>query len=333
MIAKEIYQPLKVEFKPSENKKSALTIRSFIELLKAEEDYYPGDQNNTGLMITRLRKIFYDRYGWNKELIRGATEVEDRYDERLVSGTGDKGPYKVRTFFCSCLFFLPFSYTVLNRRREVLVRKDDKINHQAGTIPEIYQNENQEVILEDGLYCDIGHTLCALDAANYPAVVTPLPDFLKWAYKLLPYIEKNTDAVTWLGDISSSAGEFLFATAKNKKHLEQEAQQKIIDIYAPGQDMLGAIDAYVIAETFDLKALQGLRVTDIFSDYYLDKALPNQEALGQKYRYRRIQIFCEAIGLKNWDGENFSNEKAWLKYYSKQLRNATIFYQLNRSQG
>lgn len=61
-----------------------LTLQQFINLLREEEDYWSGEQQNTKLMITRLRKIFYDQWGWNDELIRGAADVECRYEVDVV---------------------------------------------------------------------------------------------------------------------------------------------------------------------------------------------------------------------------------------------------------
>ena len=36
------------------------------------------------LMITRLRKIFYDKGGWSTQLIRKAAGIEGRYDVDIV---------------------------------------------------------------------------------------------------------------------------------------------------------------------------------------------------------------------------------------------------------
>ena len=61
-----------------------LSLSQFLDLLREEEDYYHGEQTNTKLMITRLRKIFYDKGGWNTQLIRKAAAIEWRYDDKII---------------------------------------------------------------------------------------------------------------------------------------------------------------------------------------------------------------------------------------------------------
>jgi len=79
--------------------------------------------------------------------------------------------------------------------------------------------------------------------------------------------------------------------------------------------MLGDIDTYVIACKYDVGTSDGQRVSDILYDYYF-----NNEA-----RINRLAFFAEEVGLGKWDGENFSNEKKWLKHYKKELRNNICF--------
>jgi hypothetical protein len=69
---------------PGHKPEDVLTVQQLIDLLREEEDYWAGEQTNTKLMITRLRKIFYDEWGWNSELIRGATDIEQRYVVEIV---------------------------------------------------------------------------------------------------------------------------------------------------------------------------------------------------------------------------------------------------------
>lgn len=45
----------------SHAKKEKIGLKKFLELLRQEEEYYPGEQGHTRLMLTRLRKIFYDQ--------------------------------------------------------------------------------------------------------------------------------------------------------------------------------------------------------------------------------------------------------------------------------
>ena len=76
---------------PGHDLKNVLTLTEFIKLLKEEEDYYPGEQHNTKLMITRLRKIFYDKWGWNRELVEGAAHIDTPYHGQCRSQNGAWG--------------------------------------------------------------------------------------------------------------------------------------------------------------------------------------------------------------------------------------------------
>ena len=98
-----------------------------------------------------------------------------------------------------------------------------------------------------------------------------------------------------------------------------QEEQNHINLEAPGSDMLGNIDGYVIGDCYDIKSASGKRVTDILDEYY--NGSPGTE---QKSKLR-FKIFCELIGLKGFDGKKFSNETEWIRLYKKQLRNATAF--------
>ena len=286
-----------------------ITLQQFISLLKEEEDYWAPDQNNTRLMISRLRKIFYDEWGWNSELIRGAKEAENRYAVNILE-TPTPHTKQLRRFVAN-------TYTPLHR--EVVYSEVDKIygNSRAGQVPYIYQNDRQELVLPTWFMNDIGHVLAGVDAYNHPQVVSPLPDFLMFLAKLFPHVDSNMDVATWLGDIASSSGDFLFDYLRNgRTPLTPEQEQHYIDIDAPGSDMLGNIDAYVIAAHYDVGSSNGMRFTDILEDYYFNDKSPQS---------KRFSIYCEAIGLKGWNGESFANEQKWLKYYTKHLRNNICF--------
>lgn len=293
---------------PSHPRSKALSLAEFLDLLRAEEDYYPGEQQNTKLMITRLRKIFYDQWGWNSELIRDAAAIKTRYVTKVLE---DKVTHSkpVRRF----------KDKQYQPKHRVIVYSDhDKVYgaSRAGQVPFIYKNDHEEVNLPDGYFCDIAHILAGLDAYNHPQIVTPLPKWLSFLAKIFPHVDKNTDIVTWLGDIASSAGDFLFGYFNNgKKMLSLEKQQVIINRDAPGSDMLGNIDAFVIANLYDVGSTNGQRVSDILADYYVKN----------KAQANRIPIFCKAIGLSDWDGTQFSNEKKWLHAYKKELKNNICF--------
>ena len=98
-----------------------------------------------------------------------------------------------------------------------------------------------------------------------------------------------------------------------------QEEQNHINLDAPGSDMLGNIDGFVIGHCYNIKSASGKRVTDILSEYY-------NGSPGKKQPDKlRCQIFCKLIGLGEFDGQNFSNETEWIRLYKKQLRNATAF--------
>ena len=103
-----------------------------------------------------------------------------------------------------------------------------------------------------------------------------------------------------------------------------EEEQKMINENAPGSDMLANVDAFVIAMHYDIDARNGKRLSEIIEDYYLGANG------GTPLRNRRCRYFCEAVGLKDWNGKTakFGNEDEWLKDYEKQLRD-NICFQVN----
>ena len=296
--SKTLSQPIDTKFIPSPQKEKAIDLKKFIELLRGEEDYYKGEQQNTKIMITRLRKIFYDIYGWNKELITGAADIPGRYNVKLVEDKDASYPSK-----SSGGVNRKKAFEVEHQHRLVTVKKGDWMNPNIGSVPEIYANNNQEVILPNNLYCDLGHVLAGMDACNYLEPVSPLPDWLMWMHEILPHVDNNMSCATWLGDISSSAGEFLFEKLKKHEDLTDEEMQSLIDVFASGTDMLGNIDSFVISNVYNISTSKGLRVTEMFNDYY------NEGGMGNYFMKRRYSYFCSVVGLKDWDGENFGNEK------------------------
>ncbi|WP_149243870.1 hypothetical protein [Dyadobacter sp. 32] len=310
---KNLFQPIFSKTpEPGHDLSNVLTAAEFISLLRVEEDYFDGEQNNTKLMVTRLRKIFYDQWGWNSELIRGAAGVAMRYQVEILIDPGIHSK-PVRRYEDN--EYQP-------RHRLVTYRSDDRIygNTRVGQVPEIYRNGHQEIVLPDGSYCDAGHVLAGLDAFNYRQIVSPLPNFLLFLKNLFPHVDSNMDIVTWLGDIASSSGDFLFYyLANGKKALGIETEQHYINIDAPGSDMLGDIDPYVIKTHYDVSSANGRRVSDILEEYYFDTSKK------RSFRSRRYSTFCTLVGLEDWNGEVFGNEKAWLSYYEKQLRDNISF--------
>jgi hypothetical protein len=314
MISQKLFQPIFSRTPEPGHKDKALNFERFINLLKEEEAYYSGEEYDTMLMITRLRKIFYDSWGWNSQVIRGAAKIPGRYQCKMDRCSEPQSSnIKRRYTHNQKLEVVPLAY-------KVTYTKHDKVYpERAGQTPEIYTDDHQEVLAPDGCYCDVGHILSGIDAYNYFAPVTPMPNFLIFIRFLFPYVKSNLDFATWLGDVASTSGDFLLYKLCNKS-ICKEKEQEIIDKDAPGSDMVGNIYAYVIKELFNTKSRNGLKVTEILKAYFEDLMLIKD------YQARQILIFCQDIGLKNWNGSQFSNEKKWLKAYKRQLRSATIFY-------
>jgi hypothetical protein len=326
-VVEELVQPILSTLpEPRHKAGDMLPLAGFLTLLREEEDYFKGDQHNTKLMITRLRKIFYDKWGWNSQLIKGAWNIDGRYEVDIRTTPPENGEAasevkKVRRYH---------DYQNQPKYRWVTYRKNDRVYGASRDreVPFIYKSNHQEVLLPEGYCCDIAHVLAGLDAFNHPQVVSPLPPLLSFLYRLFPHVDSNMDVVTWLGDIATSAGDFVFAYVRDQDQpLRRSDEQRYINNGAPASDMLGNIDAYVIAKTYPLSANKGRRITDILEDYYYG------DGPGRQQRSRRFSIFCKAIGLQNWNGNHFSNEAKWLAYYEKQLRNNTAFQVYSLSEG
>ncbi|HOS84674.1 MAG TPA: hypothetical protein PK199_07140 [Bacteroidales bacterium] len=312
-----LYQPIE-ELYSNTTEQTPPTIKPLDHLiaqLRDEEDYYNGEQHKTKLMITRLRKIFYDNWGWSSEVIRGATNIPGRYVVTMIidpSGFAQKKRVGRNQ--------RDETYEYVGLIPVVVYSKNDKqYPERAGQVPDIYKNDNQEVILPEGYICDIGHILSGMDAMNYPAPVTPLRGPLYWLYKITPYVKSNVDFATWLGDLASTAGNFLFKQLQNK-HIDQCAEEDEIEKYSPASDMLGNIDAYVMASVYNINDQMGARFTDMLKDYYYEPGI------GNFARRHRCLIFCNNIGLYTFKDKAFSNEKQWIKAQKRELRNATAFY-------
>lgn len=322
----QLHQPfLSTEPAPNPPDKR-LTLDEFLKLLEEEEDYWGDEKYNTRLIITRLRKIFYDKWGWDTFLIPAAAKISNRYLVTVVDGPEPETEAKLKESGAKLERHYKKNATTnkvefVARYRSVVYRDTDKVYPQrAGTTPWIYKNEHQEVLLPDGYYCKIGHVLGGLDALNYPTVVGLMGklNFLK----LGPHVDSNCDVCCWLTDIASSACDFFFTyLGKDRTPLNTEQEQHFIDIDAPGSKMLGDLDPYVIANKYKIGATKGMRITEILRDYYYGSSGSN----GVPFRNERCRYFCDLVGLKGWNGKEFENEKEWLAKYHQQLRDDICF--------
>ena len=311
----KLYQPIFADQpERSHPPGEVLTLNEFIYLLKEEEDYWIGEEGNTSLLITHLRKIFYDKWGWDDHLISKAAGVPNRYNVEILNTPDPHSKMK------ELRYYRHHAYSP--KYRKITYRDNDRVygNTRKGQSPRIVVDDHQEVLLPSGHYCDIAHILAGVDAFNHRDVVGILPFGLNFL-RLGPYVEFNGDIVTWLGDIASSSGDFFLAYLRNhKKPICTKQEQTYILDDAPGSDMLGDIDAFVIAKYFDVAATQnGKRFTTILEEYYLG----NEK--NEPVRNRRFQLFCQAINLNRWNGTRFENEDEWMAYYHKQLRNNICF--------
>lgn len=295
------------------------SLDELLTLLREEEDYYEGEQHKTKLMISRLRKIYYDKWGWDKNLIRGAKDIETRY-VTTVQGEPSTGSRTVRSF--------------KDNEHQALHRVTTYSDHdrvygasRVGQVPLIARSEYQVIKLPDGYFTHFAHTLGCLDAFNYPALVTPFPPFLSFLAKLGPHADHNTDVTTWLDDLAQICTDYVFDFRKNKKPLSPQKEQFYILKEATGADMISDMDAYVIAKHYNIGAEKGQRLSDIIEDYYTGTGI------SKAYRERRASVFCEMVGLRDWDGYQFANEAAWIASYKRQLRDTTCFQIKSVTQG
>jgi hypothetical protein len=271
----------------------AITIRDFIRLVEAEERRWPAaEQTQTALMISRLRKIFYGTSGWDDYLIPGAASISSGYDIR-VEETGREN------------LSLPGFDADIVRSRQVTTGA-------AGSAPAIASQ--QEVQLEDGSFCDIGHVFAGLDAANHPTSITaPLG---------VASVTDNLGAVTWTGDLGSVLAEGVFQRFNLDRLLTDAEMQVIIDEYASPQDMLGNIDAYVMAGQYDITNRGGRKVSELLRAYYLG-ASGTADAQAREHRYSR---FCAMTGLTGWNGTSFANEADWVNRWTPEVSGAAALY-------
>lgn len=216
-----------------------LGIGPYIALVRDFERRYPdNEQQDTGLMLTRLRKVYYNTQGWDAYLIAGAQHVAAPYSVRL-STQSDTLP----------IAGVPDA--TINRTVPVAVDARGNVVSLAA---------HQEIALTDGTYIDMGHVFAGLDAANHRQVVDG-PASVN--------LDSNVSAATWVGDLGSVLAEWHFAALAANWSLSDAERQAIAMEYAPPRDMLGNVDVYAIARSFYLKG-EGLRVSDLLEAYYID---------------------------------------------------------------
>lgn len=298
-----LYQPMQGPA-PS----SARSIKDYITLVENEEAQYSNSNRDTKLMLTRLRKIYYDTDGWNKTLIADTTNIPGHYKRKVEL---DGQPYTIN-------FGVPGALDDLTVRKTKSIAVDTN-----GVIPDIFKQ--QEVKIADGSYLDIGHVFAGLDAFNYLAPVSDPLGIL--------VVDRNVDNCTWIGDLGSILAETFFREARQGTSISDSQRQEEINKNAPAQDMLGNIDAYVIKQLFNL--VSGKKVSEILREYYLGEYYSNISQAASTARKYRFSKFSQGIGLV-LQGRNpvtFSNETQWASKYSEQVGNSAAQYIYVNTQG
>jgi hypothetical protein len=291
---------VKIITPPTENN---FSIQVFLKNLRLEEEKYSQEeQTDVVLMTTRLRKIFYSSPNYDKYLIKGVADISAPYSEAKEINV----PSFVKTI-----------ETPLGLEVE-LIDKVTFTSDTAGHVSPLRENlyTSQEVAISADEVADLGHVLCGVDAAFHPSAVAP-PKFLGIQWTCIK-IDKNIDAVTWVGDLGSAVAEVYFAKRLKKRKLTIVEQQAVIDVMASPADMLGNMDTYNIMSLFQEKNKE--KVTDIFENYYLSDAKRYSDLRKQRYLH-----FAQAIGLV-WNGKFFDNYDKMLKFYTDQVNDSAAFH-------
>lgn len=273
--------------------KGKITMSDFIDLVRQEEEKYPDDeQRDTKLMVTRLRKIFYNTPGWNQFLIPKAAAIQPPYSEYV---------WRVR----KKTRVEPFG--LLNNFD--LVDKEYYPIDLTGKKPSIYTNA--EVMIDTGstagAFIDMGHVFAGWDAFNNPdSVVAPLLSEIK--------INRNWDATTWLGDLGSVLAEAWVIYVNGEQPLKAATLQHLIDEYAPAQDMLGNIDSYVLS----IHRFTG-KVSEILELYYTEQD-------PRKLQRRRFEFFAQEIGIGPLAQGSFVNSRTRSEMHIDEISDAAALY-------
>lgn len=273
--------------------KGSMPMSEFIDLVRAEEAKYPeAERSDTKLMVTRLRKIFYNPPGWDEFLIPGAASIAPPYSE-----------YKERIRESKRVE--PFG--PLNNFD--LVDRETYPVDSTGRMPSIYTH--QEVRIEIGptigAFVDMGHVFAGWDAFNHPGpVVAPGLYDIK--------INRNWDATTRIGDLGSVLAEAWVAYVNGEQPLSYATLQRLVDKYAPAQDMLGNIDSYVLST----QGFSG-KVSDILDQYYFEKNPAN----GQQQRFR---VFAQEIGIGPYVNGQFRNAGTRAEMHLDVINDAAALY-------
>jgi len=246
-----------------------IAFETYLGMIEQVENDNPDVANNTKLMFTKLRKVYYDSFGWNDELIRGTEDIA------------------------------PFAH-----------------------IPAGMESKNHIVKMQNGDLYDIAHIFAIVDAGNHEGYFTPLPNTLMFLRWLFPTVQSRLTASGWMGDLSSASGQFFLIYKSTKNQLSLAQKQKVVDEYAPCDKMISNADALIIINNYGVSASAGKKVSEILRDYY------DAGGKGDVLRQNRYSLFAAYLGLRDWSGQTFINEKQWREFYFGQLKTCSAFYLL-----
>jgi hypothetical protein len=273
-----------------------------LQNLRAEEAKYPlSEQENTKLMTTRLRKIFYGSPNYDKYLIKGVSAIKPPYTIREMAVPNFDKNFKT-----------PLGLTV--RVIDTVAIPADSSETGASLRENPYLS--QEIQLSEKMVIDIGHIFCGVDAAFHPNSITP-PKVLGMNITRIK-LDNNQHGTTWIGDLGSVVAEVYFAERRQKRKLNLAEQQQIADVLSSPADNLGNVASYTVAQFFSKE--NNRKISDLLEKLYLSDKLEEKELRKNQYL-----LFAKAIGLE-WDGTNFVNQAKMLHYYSDQVNDAAAFY-------
>ncbi len=199
---------------------------------------------------------------------------------------------------------------------------------QCQPIDEKYPLKIHKIVRLVDDYClDIGHVFAGLDALQYPRGISidfdmVLHGFAKilWDFDTIKdfrlSIDSNAAFATWLGDLGDLLKEKLLSHNGNL----QMAISDNLRPAAPGEDMLGNIDAYAIYHKYfnkELKKPPQMKLSEILHLYYIQEGFKDLE---KKERYL---FFAKEIDLE-WDATsrtfNDESKSRWIERFAGQLR-------------
>ena len=278
-------------FQSTNDNPDIMTMTQFITELKAVENDFPfSEKDNTKLMISKLRKIFYNGFGWDNYLIPDASGVPSPYPtyEKITEEIVMPFPYPTYPFYP------PFVYKII---KKPTFPCETPSGMDCLAEPVIFRNHNQEVLLDFGPYAgyivDVGHLLAGLDSYNNNGSV----GFFGFATGL--QANRNIDANTWLGDISSVLFRWYVEYRRSfYSEVNPSLAQEKLDFGADGGDMLGNMDAFTIARNYSQLVQAetgGPLVSDILANYYLgtQDGADFQENGVELYQSNRFSMFAQ----------------------------------------